>query len=227
MRNITTTTATLLAIAFVLSGCNQAKDTAALPQPAARKSIPAKAIICPTNTATCMLNTSGSDRRFFEAVSKNNIPVIIAMLKKDSRFLAIKNTMGAVPLHIAAMANNPGCLLALIKAGADVNAANKQGRTPLHVASAYNNLSDIKILLENGASVSPISRSMNTPLHDATKAGNIEAVKYLVAKGASINSVNNTGATPLKTATKNNHKDIAKFLISKGANKSVFCCADL
>ncbi len=219
--------AVIVIVAVLLSGCNQTKDSAVILKHAPRKSIPAKNVVCPTNAASCVVNATGDDKLFFEAIAGNNIALIKSMLQKNNRFLSIRTILDATPLHVAVTAGNPQCISALINAGADVNIANKQGRTPLHIAATTGNLAIIKILIGNKASVSPISRSMNTPLHDAAAKGNLEIVKYLIAKGASINSVNNRGATPLKTATKNNHKDISKFLISKGANKAVFCCADL
>jgi len=227
MRNTSIYSAVILLIALILSGCNQTKVTVLLPKPPIATSKPANNVICPKNAAGCLVNSVGEDKVFFEAISKDNTTVVSAMIRKDRQFLSIRNTLDASPLHIAVKTGNIKCLLTLIKAGADINAANKQGRTPLHVAATTGNLSALKILIEHGASVSAISRSMNTPLHDAAAKGNIEVVKYLVAKGANINSVNNRGATPLKTATKNKHNDIARYLISKGANKSVFCCADL
>jgi ankyrin repeat protein len=55
------------------------------------------------------------------------------------------------PLHMSTATNKPLSLLALIKCGADVNAADGSGATALHTAVVLGYLDIAKILLEAGA----------------------------------------------------------------------------
>jgi cytohesin len=47
----------------------------------------------------------------------------------------VKDTDGQTPLHFAAKKCSDEITVALLKAGADVNARNKDGLTPLHVVA--------------------------------------------------------------------------------------------
>jgi hypothetical protein len=82
---------------------------------------------------------------------------------------------GATPLHYAAAFSNPDVIIALIEAGADVNAAIEDGRTPLHAAASENSNPDvITALLEAGADGSTKNNDGKTPYH---LAGDNEFIK--------------------------------------------------
>ncbi len=220
MRNLRIASAVVLSVAFVLSGIIA---NTAVNKPVAKNSKSGKAVVCPTSPASCTVgkietrNTKGDNKTFFEAVTKDNVTVVSAMLKQDKRFLGIRNMMNATPLHVAAKTGKPKCVAALIKAGANVNAVNEQGRTPLHAAATHNHLDIIKTLIKSGAKVNVRSKNLGTPLHDAAVNGNLEVAKYLLAKGADINATSKRGVTPLTAALTRNRKAVAKLFIDKGA----------
>jgi hypothetical protein len=60
-------------------------------------------------------------------------------------------TLGATPLHLAAMNLDSGPLKTLLAAGANVNARDKSGATPLHMAAFATRSENAKILLKAGA----------------------------------------------------------------------------
>lgn len=225
MRSMIIATAVVFGVAFLLSGCSNTVNTTAGNEPAVavKTAKSGKAVVCPTSPASCTVgkietrNTKGDNKTFFEAVTKDNVAVVKAMLKKDKRFLIIRNMMNATPLHVAAKTGKPKCVTALLEAGADVNAVNEQGRTPLHAAATHNHLDIIKALIAHGATVSVRSKNLGTPLHDAAVNGNLEVAKYLLANGADINATSKRGVTPLTAALTRNRKEVAKLLIDKGA----------
>ncbi len=179
---------------------------------------------CPPANMDCstqkieVRNTKGDNKKFFEAVMKDDIATVSAMLKKDKRFLDIRNIKNATPLHVAAKTGKPKCAKALIDAGAKVDAVNAEGRTPLHAAATHGRMDIAKLLVASKASVNAASDNGGTPLHDAVIRNNMAMIKFLLANGANINAATKRGVTPLIAALARNKKEVAKFLIDKGAN---------
>jgi ankyrin repeat protein len=102
----------------------------------------------------------------------------------------------------AAMRGDSAAVHALIKQGADVNAAQGDGMTALHWAASRGDLGEARMLIVAGARLDAATRNGNyTPLHLAARAGKPAIVKALLAAGANPNAVSNTGgATPLHFA---------------------------
>ncbi len=63
----------------------------------------------------------------------------------------MRTERGATPLHYAALNEDSGPLLALIAAGANVNARDKEGLTPLHMAAFATRTKHALPLLQAGA----------------------------------------------------------------------------
>lgn len=66
--------------------------------------------------------------------------------------VATRDASGDTPLHAALWARDTEAALALITAGADVNAIGEEGYTPLHVAIAQENVEAVRALATHGAS---------------------------------------------------------------------------
>jgi ankyrin repeat protein len=62
-----------------------------------------------------------------------------------------RTTLGATPLHYAAMNQDSGPLKALVAVGANPNARDSEGRTPLHMAVFATRTEHVKLLLQAGA----------------------------------------------------------------------------
>jgi ankyrin repeat protein len=92
-------------------------------------------------------------------------------------------------------------ILALLTAGADVNAKDEDGFTPLHFASMSNNEPDhIQILLGNGANIMAQNKWGFTPLHWAAIASTAKQIDALLLAGADIDAKDEFGKTPLHWA---------------------------
>ena len=89
------------------------------------------------------------------------------------------------PLHYAARRDRYSAMRALIRRGADVNAATAPiGNTALHTAAKYAQPAAVQILLEAGADINAVNRSDVTPLYKAAKFNIPEVVEVLLDAGA-------------------------------------------
>ena len=108
---------------------------------------------------------------------------------------------GRTPLHIAAMANAPRLITALVTAGVDVEARDRDGHTALHAAAAANATAAIAVLLDAGADVDAHNRLGETPLQYALSESPEDvaaAIAGLLNGGADPNVRDSlTGRTPL------------------------------
>jgi ankyrin repeat protein len=73
------------------------------------------------------------------------------LLKASPQSRDTRTDLGATPLHYAALNEDSGPLLALIAAGANVNARDKEGMTPLHMAAFATRTKHAIPLLQAGA----------------------------------------------------------------------------
>tara|TARA_R110002050_G_scaffold231351_2_gene367170 strand:+ start:323 stop:871 length:549 start_codon:yes stop_codon:yes gene_type:complete len=106
----------------------------------------------------------------------------------------------ATPLHLAVEFEDEDydkdeVIVALLKAGADVNAEGGQGKMagarPLHIAATYNDVRVMKLLKKHSGGklqVDARARDGNTPLQVAASLGHSGAMSHLL----------NIGADPLK-----------------------------
>ena len=133
---------------------------------------------------------------------------------------------GTTDLHRAISTNQPiETIHALIKAGADVNAANRYGVTPLSLAAGNGNDRVITLLIESGANAKAADARLTegrTLLMLAARTGNVASVRQLVAQGQGSNVVNaaesRTGSTALMWAALGNHADAVRALVAAGAD---------
>ena len=104
---------------------------------------------------------------------------------------------GRGPLHIAALANAPRLIEALVAAGADLEARDQDYMTPLHSATLANAPAAIAALLEAGADIEARNRFESTPLHFGLLRDSPAAVASLLEAGADPNARAENGSTAL------------------------------
>jgi hypothetical protein len=107
---------------------------------------------------------------------------------------------------------------ALLRAGANVNAAGSDGVSPLQHA-LWHGLSDgfARQLLAAGADVHHVDSFGFTPLVYAGAGGRAEIAEALLAAGADVNHANAGGDSALTLACARGHDALALTLVARGA----------
>lgn len=122
------------------------------------------------------------------------------------------------PLHQAAWRNSTAAAIALIAAGADVNALNNQYESPLHHAAFRNSAAVVIRLIGAGADANALNDEGDSPLHQAVWFNRDATAIPLIAAGADVNALNNDGESPLHRAASSNNTAVATLLIAAGAD---------
>lgn len=119
----------------------------------------------------------------------------------------------------AAKARDAAAVKALLKQGADVNAAQGDGMTALHWAATNGDAALVQMLLSAGANIRATTRLGGiTALHMASQGGHAQVVAALIAAGADTNQATSTGATSLMLAARSGSSETATHLIETGAD---------
>jgi len=108
-------------------------------------------------------------------------------------------------------------ITALLKQGADVNAAQADGMTALHWAAYHDDLRTVTLLLNANANAKVTNRYEVTPLSLACTNGNVEIVELLLKAGADANTTLRGGETVLMTAARTGKTGPVKALLARGA----------
>jgi ankyrin repeat protein len=128
---------------------------------------------------------------------------------------------GTTALHRASYEDNIEHADALIRGGANVNAANDLGVTPLWLAAQNGSESMVRRLLAAGANPNLALLAGETPLMVAARSGHAPIVEQLIAKGANVNAHGARKQTALMWAVSQKHPDVVKVLLAHGADVSL------
>ena len=125
---------------------------------------------------------------------------------------------GTTPLHWAVHRNDLKGAEALIRGGADVNAANRYGVPPLSLAATNGNAPMLELLLKAGANPNAAQAEGETVLMTAARTGVPAAVRTIIKYGAVVNAVEAwRGQTALMWAAAEGHAGAVEALIEAGA----------
>jgi ankyrin repeat protein len=157
---------------------------------------------------------SGVELDVFEATATGQTARLVDLVAKDASLVNAYSIDGFTPLGFAAFFGQLEIVKALLKAGADVNAASRESMkvTPLASAAAAKQTEIARLLIEHGANVNARSAGGHIPLHEASANGNVELVKLLIENGADINAKTDDGKTPLDFATEYKRPEIIELL---------------
>jgi uncharacterized protein len=119
----------------------------------------------------------------------------------------------------ATKARDLAAVKALLKSGADVNAAQGDGMTALHWAAMQGDQALVQMLLAAGANVRATTRLGGyTALHLATQGGHSQAAAALLVARSDPNLATATGATATMLAAKAGSAETVTRLVEVGAN---------
>ena len=123
------------------------------------------------------------------------------------------------PVADAAMRRDSSRVRALLKQGADVNAAQGDGMTALHWAAMHGDAAQARMLVYAGARLDATTRNgAYTPLHLASRAGAAAVVAALLDAGADANAATASGgATPLHLAAGAGDTAVIRVLLAHTA----------
>jgi uncharacterized protein len=108
---------------------------------------------------------------------------------------------------------------ALLKQGADVNAAQGDGMTALHWAARQGDVELTRMLLYAGANVKAATRlGSYTPLIMASRAGSTEVMDALIKAGADPKAPTSNGTTPLMLVAASGRADAVQLLLGHGVD---------
>ncbi|MFN8667982.1 MAG: ankyrin repeat domain-containing protein [Gemmatimonadaceae bacterium] len=123
------------------------------------------------------------------------------------------------PVADAAMRRDSSRVRALIREGADVNAAQGDGMTALHWAASHGDASSARMLIAAGARLDAVTRNgAYLPLHLAARAGRASTVAVLLDAGADANAgTASGGATALHLAAEIGDTTVIRELLEHKA----------
>jgi ankyrin repeat protein len=126
----------------------------------------------------------------------------------------------SAPVADAAMRGDREAVRALLKQGADVNAAQGDGMTALHHAAERGDAEMCAMLVYAGANVAAMTRiGQYTPLHIASRSGRVRVMEILLEAGASVAArTATTGVAPLHLAAASGSAGAVKLLLEHGAD---------
>lgn len=146
------------------------------------------------------LFVAGCGPSIHNAVAKNDIETVKALLAEDKGYCDARDRIGKTPMHFAITFARPEILGELLAAGCDVNAVDDTGMTPLHVAAFIDLPGAAPVLFGAGAQIEAKDEFGDTPLHTAAMRGATRMVELLIGAGADTAAKNAKGKTPKELA---------------------------
>lgn len=162
----------------------------------------------------------------FAALTSGSQAALVNALEHVSDLEKV-NAAGDTAVLVAARAGDLDALLALVQAGANVNAMDRKRRDVLNIAITTQNPALAELALSLGA-----DPTMVTSVYDGaaiiygSAKGAVEIVRMLTQAGAPVNRVNNLGWTALLEVAilgdgSKDYRDIAAMLIASGADPAI------
>lgn len=136
----------------------------------------------------------------------------------ESTYAKAKSEEGGEALRYAAACGDTEAVLALLAAGAEVDASDELGLTPLINAAESGHTDTLKALLAAGADVNAVNRTGITALISAAWEGNSDTAQVLLVAGADPNKKDINGETALTIAASEGHSAIVAALLEKAAD---------
>lgn len=153
------------------------------------------------------------------AAKMNKAAVIDYLLSIDdhttSAVVDARKHDGGTALFIAALQGSLEALVALVEAGADLEAADDERWTPLMCAAENGHIECVHILVAHAANLDARSNEQDTALILAAYYGHERVVRALAAFGADRRAKDNDGRTALVAAAESGHVFVVQELLAK------------
>jgi ankyrin repeat protein len=165
-----------------------------------------------------LVQLGGRPDNLFEAVNAGDLGRVIALVNRGAD--VNQPDLFGTPLHRAASNGHVAIMVALIDAGADLEAIGEPAMAhPLHAAALTNQAEAEALLIGRGASVDARDAGGRTPLMVAASFGNVDAAAALLAHGADPRAVDISWMdTPIHYAAYAGSVEIAELLLAYGAD---------
>ena len=160
------------------------------------------------------------------AADRGDTAMTTALLNAHASLKARTLVGGYTPLQVASKAGNGHVVVALVKAGSDVNATSLTGATALHMAAASGDPTAIDALLDAGANANAKEPEWNqTPLIFAAEYNRPLAIKALIKHSADLNAhtkvVNLTEETAAEQAATKKRNEVLLSYMPQARRDSV------
>jgi ankyrin repeat protein len=124
-------------------------------------------------------------------------------------------------LHLAAAADNPAIVAALMEHGLQPSADPRTGIAPIHLAAWLGATESAVLLLDRGSPLTTRDEQGWSPMHHAAAGGCVEMIALLRARRSSLDEIGRDGASPLHVAAANGRSAVVRQLLALGARRSL------
>ncbi len=132
----------------------------------------------------------------------------------DMRIGPAGPSAGQLPLTMAVPLGE-AVVWAMLRSGADANAADEYGVCPLHLAASRGDLEIMRVLCEGGADVNRVAPLGATPLHYAVAASQLTSARWLLEHGA-VPTIDCPGGSALACAEARGQQRIVELMRESG-----------
>ncbi len=146
---------------------------------------------------------------------RSTIHILLGLGLASASFVSLAQSAPSA-INAAIKARDLAGIEALLKKGADANAADLDGTTPLMLAVHERNADMVQALLKAGANVEVANRYGATALHTAARNGDAKVAQLLLDAGANPGAALPEGETVLMAAARTGSVDLINALLAGG-----------
>jgi ankyrin repeat protein len=180
------------------------------------------AAVLPDPIPDAILDEYGTTR-LMRAAARGELAEVRGLLAGHASLDARDRRSGFTPLHLACASGHSEVVMALIHAGAALEARTEHDTTPLMVAAQSGEVDVVKVLLRAGADLAARTKNGMTTMALASAWGQFKMVRFLAAVGADVNEAEPAAAPLLAAVTSPNvdaprRLETVKALLQAGAD---------